>query len=84
MKQLTNYQRVSNYLVKIFKAINEEYFNNKLRIYSLSEVHNLLLLVSVDQKLVTVELYHQKQENHQAQENIFVLVVVIHSELLKN
>jgi hypothetical protein len=32
MKQLTNYQRVSNYLVKIFKAINEEYFDNKLEI----------------------------------------------------
>ena len=32
MKKLTNYQRVSNYLVKIFKAINEEYFNNELEI----------------------------------------------------
>lgn len=32
MKQLTNYQRVSNYLVKIFKAINEEYFNNEIEI----------------------------------------------------
>jgi hypothetical protein len=32
MKQLTNYQRVSNYLVKIFKAINEEYFENELEI----------------------------------------------------
>lgn len=32
MKQLTNYQRVSNYLVKIFKAINEEYFNNDLEV----------------------------------------------------
>lgn len=32
MKQLTNYQRVSNYLVKIFKAINEEYFDNSLDI----------------------------------------------------
>lgn len=32
MKQLTNYQRVSNYLVKIFKAINEEYFNNELEV----------------------------------------------------
>ena len=32
MKQLTNYQRVSNYLVKIFKASNEEYFNNELEI----------------------------------------------------
>jgi hypothetical protein len=32
MKQLTNYQRVSNYLVKIFKAINEEYFDNELEI----------------------------------------------------
>lgn len=30
MKALTNYQRVSGYLVKIFKAINEEYFNNEL------------------------------------------------------
>ena len=30
MKQLTNYQRVSNYLVKVFKAINEEYFENIL------------------------------------------------------
>lgn len=32
MKQLTNYQRVSNYLVKIFKTINEEYFNNELEV----------------------------------------------------
>ncbi len=32
MKQLTNYQRVSNYLVKIFRAINKEYFNNELEI----------------------------------------------------
>lgn len=32
MKQLTNYQRVSNYLVKVFKAINEEYFNNELEV----------------------------------------------------
>lgn len=32
MKQLTNYQRVSNYLVKVFKGINEEYFNNELEI----------------------------------------------------
>lgn len=32
MKQLTNYQRVSNYLVKVFKAINEEYFSNELEV----------------------------------------------------
>lgn len=32
MKQLTNYQRVSNYLVKIFRAINQEYFSNELEI----------------------------------------------------
>ena len=32
MKQLTNYQRVCNYLVKIFKAINEEYFDNSLEV----------------------------------------------------
>lgn len=32
MKQLTNYQRVSQYLVKLFKAINEEYFNSELEI----------------------------------------------------
>ena len=30
MKELSNYQRVANYLVKIFKAVNEEYFNNEL------------------------------------------------------
>jgi len=30
MKQLTNYQRTSQYLVKVFKTINEEYFNNEL------------------------------------------------------
>lgn len=30
MKQLTNYQRVTQYLVKIFKAINETYFENEL------------------------------------------------------
>ena len=32
MKQLTNYQRVSNYLVKIFNAINSEYFNDELEV----------------------------------------------------
>lgn len=32
MKQLTNYQRVSQYLVKVFKAINESYFSNELEI----------------------------------------------------
>lgn len=32
MKQLTNYQRVSNYLVKVFRAINEEYFNSSLEV----------------------------------------------------
>lgn len=30
MKQLTNYQRTANYLVKVFKMVNEDYFNNKL------------------------------------------------------
>ena len=30
MKQLTNYQRVSGYLVKVFKAINTEYFEGQL------------------------------------------------------
>lgn len=30
MKELTNYQRACNYLVKIFKAVNAEYFNNEL------------------------------------------------------
>lgn len=30
MKQLSNYQRTTNYLVKVFKAVNEEYFNNEL------------------------------------------------------
>ena len=32
MKQLTNYQRVTNYLVKVFKLINQEYFDNSLEI----------------------------------------------------
>ncbi len=32
MKELTNYQRVSNYLVKVFKAVNSEYFNNELEV----------------------------------------------------
>ena len=30
MKALTNYQRATNYLVKVFKAVNEYYFNNEL------------------------------------------------------
>lgn len=30
MKQLTNYQRTTNYLVKVFKAVNEHFFNNEL------------------------------------------------------
>ena len=32
MKELTNYQRVSNYLVKVFKAVNADYFNNELEV----------------------------------------------------
>lgn len=32
MKQLTNYQRATNYLVKVFKLINEEYFDNSLEV----------------------------------------------------
>lgn len=31
MKKLTNYQRVAQYLVKVFKVINEEYFNSELK-----------------------------------------------------
>lgn len=30
MKQLTNYQRATQYLNKVFKLVNEEYFNNEL------------------------------------------------------
>lgn len=30
MKQMTNYQRTANYLVKVFKAVNEHYFGGKL------------------------------------------------------
>ena len=30
MKALTNYQRATNYLVKVFKAVNEHYFNGDL------------------------------------------------------
>ena len=30
MKALTNYQRATNYLVKVFKAVNEHYFNGEL------------------------------------------------------
>ena len=32
MKALTNYQRTSNYLVKVFKAVNADYFNNELEV----------------------------------------------------
>lgn len=32
MKQLTNYQRVCGYLVKMFKAINEDYFMQELEL----------------------------------------------------
>lgn len=32
MKKLTNYQRVTQYLVKVFKTINETYFDNSLEI----------------------------------------------------
>lgn len=32
MKQLTNYQRVAQYLNKVFKLVNEEYFNNSLEL----------------------------------------------------
>ena len=30
MKKLTNYQRATQYLVKVFRLINQEYFNNEL------------------------------------------------------
>lgn len=30
MKEMTNYQRTANYLVKIFRAVNSEYFDNEL------------------------------------------------------
>ena len=36
MKPLTNYQRVSQYLVKVFKLVNETYFNNSLDIPTIS------------------------------------------------
>lgn len=29
-KQINNYQRTANYLIKIFKAVNERYFDNEL------------------------------------------------------
>lgn len=32
MKQLTNYQRATQYLVKVFKLINEEYFDNTVEV----------------------------------------------------
>jgi len=32
MKKLTNYQRATQYLVKVFKSVNDEYFNNELDI----------------------------------------------------
>ena len=32
MKKLTNYQRTAQYLNKVFKLINEEYFNNELKV----------------------------------------------------
>ena len=32
MKQLTNYQRVAQYLNKVFKLVNEEYFENSLEL----------------------------------------------------
>ena len=32
MKQMTEYNRVSGYLVKIFKLLNEKYFENALSI----------------------------------------------------
>lgn len=30
MKQMNNYQRVANYLVKVFKAVNETYFDGEI------------------------------------------------------
>lgn len=32
MKRLTNYQRTAQYLTKVFKLINEEYFNSELEL----------------------------------------------------
>ncbi|MDO5423921.1 MAG: SprT-like domain-containing protein [Eubacteriales bacterium] len=32
MKQLTNYQRAAQYLKKVFKLVNEEYFNSQLEV----------------------------------------------------
>ncbi len=36
MKKLTSYNRVTQYLVKIFKMINERYFNKELEIPTLT------------------------------------------------
>ena len=36
MKKLTSYNRVTQYLVKIFKTINERYFNGELEIPTLT------------------------------------------------
>lgn len=32
MKQLSNYQRTANYLIKVFKSVNEHYFSNSLEV----------------------------------------------------
>lgn len=32
MKQLTTYERTASYLVKVFKDVNEDYFNNELEV----------------------------------------------------
>ena len=44
MKPLTNYQRVSQYLVKIFKLVNEEYFNSSLEIPTITIQSTVCLL----------------------------------------
>lgn len=62
MKQLTNYQRVSQYLVKVFKAINETYFQNQLEIPTITIQSSVGSYGHVSVQKVW---HNQEQESHE-------------------
>ena len=47
MKKLTNYQRTAQYLNKVFKLINEEYFNNELEVPTITIQSTLNVFVAL-------------------------------------
>lgn len=61
MKKLTNYQRTAQYLNKVFKLINEEYFNNELEVPTITIQSTVGAYghVSVKKSKVTMKFMNQ-------------------------